>query len=138
MQLMGWKFGVSESVSVVTVIGFSVDYVVHLANAYLECPSGIRKERISHSLLTMGISVTFGALTTISAGMCLIGPRYITFFYKMSILIVTTILFSLIWSMVFFIALLAQCGPQFEQGQINILFKRLPFYKIKQIKCCTK
>merc|ERR1712048_1514220 len=36
MYLMGWKFGVSESVAIVIIIGFSVDYVVHLANAYLE------------------------------------------------------------------------------------------------------
>ena len=34
MSLFGWKFGVSECVAIVIIIGFSVDYVVHLANAY--------------------------------------------------------------------------------------------------------
>ena len=31
MVVNDWKFGVSESVSIVIMIGFSVDYVVHLA-----------------------------------------------------------------------------------------------------------
>ena len=136
MQLMGWKFGVSESVSVVFVIGFSVDYVVHLANAYLECPSGIRKQRISHALLTMGTSVTSGAITTIVAGMCLIGANYVIVFNKMSIIIIATISLSFLWAMVFFIALLAQCGPSFQQG--NIPFLILPIQKIKNaMKNCT-
>ena len=130
MQLMGWQFGVSESVAIVIVIGFSVDYVVHLANAYLECPSGKRTERISFALLTMGISVVSGAITTLLAGICLTFPE-ITFFFKMGILIVTTICFSLAWSMLFFIALLAQFGPTFETGKIP--FEKIPFYKIKAI-----
>jgi predicted RND superfamily exporter protein len=34
MALKGWEFGVSESISVVIIIGLSVDYVVHLAADY--------------------------------------------------------------------------------------------------------
>lgn len=34
MSLKGWEFGVSESISVVIIIGLSVDYVVHLAADY--------------------------------------------------------------------------------------------------------
>ena len=33
---VGWDFGVIESLAVVIVIGFSVDYNVHLGHAYLE------------------------------------------------------------------------------------------------------
>ena len=82
MELMGWKFGVSESVAIVIVIGFSVDYVVHLANAFLESNGGIRSERTQFALLTMGISVTSGAVTTFLAGIFLSFPEII-FFYKM-------------------------------------------------------
>ena len=35
MNVAGWKFGVSESVAIVIIIGFSVDYVVHLANRFV-------------------------------------------------------------------------------------------------------
>ena len=36
MELAGWQLGVAESIAVVILIGFSVDYVVHLANHYVE------------------------------------------------------------------------------------------------------
>jgi predicted RND superfamily exporter protein len=36
MQIMGWEFGIGASISVVILVGFSVDYVVHLANHYVE------------------------------------------------------------------------------------------------------
>ena len=32
--LQGWQLGVAESISIVIVIGLSVDYVVHLASDY--------------------------------------------------------------------------------------------------------
>jgi len=35
MQLQGWQLGVSESISVVILIGFSVDYVIHLSADYM-------------------------------------------------------------------------------------------------------
>lgn len=34
--LAGWELGISESIALVIVIGLSVDYVVHLANHYVE------------------------------------------------------------------------------------------------------
>merc|ERR1712085_11502 len=34
MVMKGWELGVSESISVVIMIGLSVDYVVHLAADY--------------------------------------------------------------------------------------------------------
>ena len=37
MQLFGWEMGVIESVSITVLVGLSVDYVVHLANSYIEC-----------------------------------------------------------------------------------------------------
>ena len=46
MELLGWEFGVAESIAVVILIGFSVDYVVHLANHYVESPFKNRHKRI--------------------------------------------------------------------------------------------
>ena len=46
MELLGWEFGVAESIAVVILIGFSVDYVVHLANHFVEAPYKERKKRI--------------------------------------------------------------------------------------------
>ena len=81
ISIAGWQFGTTESISIVLIIGFSVDYVVHLANAYLECKAENREERLSFSLLTMGVSVGSGAITTFVAGLFLLFPKFL-FFYK--------------------------------------------------------
>ena len=39
MHLKGWELGVSESICVVILIGFSVDYVIHLSSEYIDSPS---------------------------------------------------------------------------------------------------
>lgn len=36
MEISGWSLGITESIAVVILIGMSVDYVVHLANHYVE------------------------------------------------------------------------------------------------------
>lgn len=38
MVLLGWELGVPESIAIVIAIGFSVDYVVHLAAHYVHSP----------------------------------------------------------------------------------------------------
>ena len=60
--------------------------MVHLANAYLEAPVTDRAGRLSFALLTMGISVVSGAVTTFAAGFFLVFPE-IVFFYKMGLLV---------------------------------------------------
>mmetsp|Transcript_19326 Transcript_19326/g.1710 ORF Transcript_19326/g.1710 Transcript_19326/m.1710 type:complete len:86 (-) Transcript_19326:445-702(-) len=36
MELSGWELGIAESITIVILIGLSVDFVVHLANHYVE------------------------------------------------------------------------------------------------------
>ena len=127
MYINGWDFGLSESLSIIIIIGFSVDYVVHLANAYLESSAETRDERLSFALLTMGISVVSGAVTTFGAGFFLIFPE-ITFFVKMGYIMISTVIVSIIWAMCFFTAICAALGPQRDQGDIKQYIK----------KCCCK
>jgi len=35
LQMKGWEIGVSESIAMVMIIGFAVDYVVHLSSDYM-------------------------------------------------------------------------------------------------------
>ena len=53
--MMGWSLDMIESVAAVILIGFSVDYCVHLAHAYMESACNTRQERIREALTTMGI-----------------------------------------------------------------------------------
>jgi len=118
MWAAGWKFGMVESIAVIMVIGFSVDYVVHLANSYLESQGDSRMERLSFALLTMGVSVVSGAITTMLSGLMLVFPAYV-FFYKMGWIIVTTVLLALMWALIFFPSIVALAGPEGDSGDLN-------------------
>ena len=135
MVLRGWELGVSESVAIVIMIGFSVDYVVHFASAYVECPySQKRDSRIRFSLFTMGISIIGGAITTFASGFFLIFPEML-FFKKFGFLVMTTIALSLLYAMTFFIALLAAFGPNGNTGTVPI---KSIFARIKKVLCCKR
>ena len=79
MVFLGWELGVPESVATVIVIGFSVDYVVHLAAHYVHSPSYSRDTKATDAVTAMGISILSGAITTIGSGVFLFGGTIIFF-----------------------------------------------------------
>ena len=79
MVLQDWQLGVSESVAMVIIIGFSVDYVVHLAAHYVHCSEYGRYERATDSISAMGVSIFSGAMTTLGSGVFLFGGKIIFF-----------------------------------------------------------
>lgn len=75
--IMGYPLGVAESVATVILIGFSMDYCLHLAGAYVASKKVSREDKTQDSLTEMGVSVTAGALTTIFSAVFLFGkPVY--------------------------------------------------------------
>ena len=79
MVLKGWQLGVSESIAMVIIIGFSVDYVVHLAAHYVHCTTPSRYEKSTESVAAMGVSIFSGAMTTLGSGVFLFGGTVIFF-----------------------------------------------------------
>merc|ERR1711907_836921 len=118
MYCIGWKLGVIEALVLVMVIGLSVDYVVHMADSYLEAPAEDRIGRTQYMMKKMGLAVLNGAATTLGAAaiMCL---TYITFFQKFGMVILVTVFQSLVTSLFFFSALMAVVGPQDSCGSID-------------------
>jgi predicted RND superfamily exporter protein len=114
---LGFEFGTAESVSAVILIGFSVDYSVHLAVHYVTSPSGTQKERVRDSMTEMGVSILAGAVTTSGGGSFLFGGTII-FFTKFAILICASLVFSLLFSLALLPALLMVAGPAGEEGSI--------------------
>ena len=123
--IMGWDLGTTEAIAAVITIGFSVDYCVHLANAYIENDAKDRETRTRIALTTMGISVTAGAITTIIAG-AFLGLCILTFFVKFSFLICWTIISSYLWAVGFFGALCMAMGPANNFGDIKWLMRKIP------------
>lgn len=122
--IMGWDLGTTEAIASVIVIGFSVDYCVHLANAYIENDATDRETRTRIALTTMGISVTAGAITTVIAGLFL-SLCILTFFVKFSFLICWTIISSYLWAVVFFGALCMAAGPSGNFGDISWITRKI-------------
>lgn len=46
IQLIGWKLGVAESLATDFFVGFSVDYIVHVAHQYEDSPHHGRANRV--------------------------------------------------------------------------------------------
>ena len=123
MALQGWEFGVSESISVVIIIGLSVDYVVHLAADYQHSAEKDRSMKIRQAYMEMGISILSGTITTFGSGSALFGGQVITF-KKFAVLITSTISLSFLISMLLFGAICHIMGPQDGFGDVD--------------KCCKK
>jgi len=115
-SVLDWDLGVAESIAAVIVVGFSVDYVCHLSHPYAHSASPYRKERTAESARTMATTVAAGGMTTLGAGLCMFGCQMV-FFTKMAVLISLTIVLSLGYSLGFFMALCALCGPE---GKVKV------------------
>ena len=64
MVVVGWQLGTIEGILVTICIGFSVDFVVHIAIAYVESDATLKRyEKTKTALAEMGISVLGATLT---------------------------------------------------------------------------
>eukprot|EP00803_Ostreobium_quekettii_P007424 evm.model.scf_1588.1 EVM.evm.TU.scf_1588.1 scf_1588:33504-36098(-) len=119
--IMGWEFGIAESIVSIILVGFSMDYSLHLADSYIESERFGRFDRTQDSLTRLGISVTAGAITTLISGLFLWGA-ILTFFTKFAFMITSTIISSYLWSMLFFPAMAMTFGPEGEFGNWSAIF----------------
>ena len=101
MVLNGWEMGASESVAMVVIIGFSVDYVCHLAAHYVHSAKETRYERASESIRDMGVSIFSGGVTTFGSSIFLFMGK-ILFYTKFAVIISSTVVFSLAYALIYF------------------------------------
>jgi len=109
--LAGWQLGSAESLSMMILTGFAVDYVVHLAHAYMESTAHSRLERAHEALRSLGISVFWGMLTSVISAVVL-ATLQLQFFSKFGFFFFLTILYSYLWAVLFLMPLLATVGPE--------------------------
>ena len=108
---MGWELGASEAISLMTLTGFAVDYVVHLSHSYMESTSHSPLERTHDALRDMGISVFWGMLTSFVAALALASCQ-LQFLSKFGYFFLLTITFAYLWAVLFLMPLLATVGPR--------------------------
>jgi len=124
MYGLGWEIGVSESLAMVILIGFSVDYVVHLSSDYVHSAHYSRHDKMQQSYQEMGVSILSGCVTTFGSGVFLFGGKLVTF-NKFAIMITCTVVISFVVSMFLFGAIMHSFGPQDGFGDIDWCFKKL-------------
>jgi len=112
------QLGIAESIVAIIVVGFSVDYVVHLGHIYAVSEKETRLEKVKDAGYGMAHTVTAGAVTTLGAGIVMLACK-MTFFVKMAKLMVMVIFFSLTYSLGFFMPLCVLVGPQDGVGDLR-------------------
>lgn len=148
MAMLGWKLGTIEAICSAIVVGFSVDYVVHYALAFVNAPTDRRDERVVHAFQEVGISILAGALTTMFASCFLLmttvqcalrtgwergeglrcsphGPARYRFFFKFGVFVMGTIFFSLVIANFLFMSLVATLGPSGKFGDLSCICQAL-------------
>merc|ERR1712096_242785 len=116
---IGWRFGLTESASVILVIGFSVDYCVHIAHGYLVAPlKGCRKHRCQFALLQNGHAIVSSATVSILSTIPILVDDKNLLFWKMGVLTSLTIVFSVLFSFTFFTLVLATMAPEGNGGKL--------------------
>eukprot|EP00964_Phaeocystis_antarctica_P151859 scaffold119540_cov66-Phaeocystis_antarctica.AAC.2 len=116
--LIGWQLGSAECLSMMILTGFAVDYVVHLAHAYMESNAPTRLERTHDALRDLGISVFWGMLTSVISA-AVLASLQLQFFSKFGTFFLLTIIWSYLWSVLFLMPLLATIGPQANGASLS-------------------
>ena len=113
MVIAGWDFGLMEAICVTICVGFSIDFVAHLAVAYNESADSEegRYGKVKQALSELGISVTAAAVTTCGASAFML-PNYMIPFQKIGAFICFDIIVSLLFAVFLFSAMLTLCGPR--------------------------
>lgn len=109
------------------LVGFSVDYTVHLAVAYMDrrgLDGTDRDGRTLRAVSTLGVSIVAGATTTACACAFLL-PSTIVFLAKFGVFMLSAVGSSFFYAMVVFPALLATCGPAGDRhGDVRAFCRR--------------
>ena len=112
-----------ESLNLSMVVGLSVDYVVHLAEAYRSSPESDRAGRVKSMLGSMGLSVASGALTTFGAASFMLGSK-IHLVFQFGVFVMSIISVSFLYALFGFTTFMALCGPEGDKGSLWVLWHR--------------
>lgn len=114
----GWSFGAIEAISLIIVIGFSVDYALHVAEFYNQSPETTQYLRVQDALRRTGGALLGAAATTLLACPPILFCS-IHMFVQFGMTLIANMLLALIFSVLFFAALLVAVGPMPADGGID-------------------
>jgi len=116
----GKSIGLYELLFISLTIGLGIDYVVHLAHAYNHSSFQNRCLRMKSAIHSMGVSVLSGAISTLLAS----APLFfcdLHFFSYYGNFIFFVVMWSILWSVFFFPAVMMTWGPNLPDGDVYII-----------------
>merc|ERR1719233_900368 len=119
--MLGYRLSVVEAIIYIMVVGMSVDYVVHIAEAYLPSGEALRVHAARRMLGIVGMAVISGAVSTVGGIMFLIFS-YNRFFYKFGLNIFFLMIMASFYSLVGFTAAMSSFCPQGAQGNTTVCY----------------
>lgn len=120
MVVLGWELGTMESILVGILSGFSVDYIIHLAQEY-KSSEGETEKRVRETFRKLGSSLLNGMLTSVFASLPLICLCQLQFFVKFGIFFVLTIMFAWFFANFFLMTMLASCKFKVQEAKMKVL-----------------
>ena len=123
IKILGWNFGLIESICVIVFIGISVDYVAHMGHQYVHSLSSNRRGKTQDAFHQMGQTILGGALTSCFSGIFLILCN-VGMLNKFGILFLTTIMSSFSTSVILLPSILYVIGPNNKSGNVFMFFKQ--------------
>lgn len=120
----GMEFGTNQSVAVVMLIGFAVDYVIHLSSDFMHSSQPTRALKMQQSYREMGVSILSGCVTTFACG-CFLFLANFVFFKVFAFVITLTVLLAFFFSMVTFGAFMHVIGPENDFCSIKSCFNKI-------------
>jgi len=110
-----WTFGAVEAVGLIVFVGFSVDYVLHVAEAFQGSAADQSYARVQDALRRTGGALMAAATTTVlAAAPILLCLNQVLVKFGLSLIMNTVV--SLLFSLGFFAAVLLVAGPPKECG----------------------
>ena len=125
--MAGWTLGIVEAVSITILVGLSVDFILHLAEAFTKSHFHKRGDRGEDAVARLGAPVSAAGITTFIAVIPMLGCT-VQIMYKFGVIIPVCIVLSLFYSLHMFVPLLMQFGPQgsdagFLRGLPSVVFR---------------
>lgn len=126
-QIIGWRLGIIEAVSITILVGLSCDFSLHLAEAYSQSTFHGRGNRGKDAVTRVGSPIFAAAFTTFLAVVPMLGCT-IQVLAKFGAIIPVCIVLSLFYGLHLFTPLLMMVGPAgnlrgFLRGLPSIVFR---------------
>ena len=114
--------------SMVYVVGLSIDFSFHMANEYTRSSRHYSINKLQFSLNKLGVSTLYSAITSIFIGSTLMGA-YSIYFWTMGLFILVSSAVAAIFTLFLYPFLLDSLGPE---GNVRTLYKLNSIAAVKE------